>query len=105
MFCSLLHTDITKVVKNMVKCTASTEDYIFKIDDKPGAFFVIEKGNVDVEGKGGYKKVSLTHDETFGELGLLYNSPRTASIKAKAECEFWCLTKSNFKVVEKEIVK
>lgn len=70
----------------MVKCTADADDYVFKIDDRPGAFFVIEKGNVDVEGKSGYKKANLSPDDTFGELGLLYNSTRTASIKAKVDC-------------------
>lgn len=58
-----------------------------------------------MEGKSGYKKANLSRDDCFGELGLLYNSTRTASIKTKVPCEFWCLTKNNFKVVEKEIIK
>lgn len=83
----------------MVKCTAGAEEYIFKMGERPGAFFVIQKGNVDMEGRGGYRKGNLTRDDSFGEIGLLYNTNRTASIKTKVNCEFWCLTKNNFKIV------
>ena len=50
----------------MVKCTVSADDHIFKMGDRPGAFFIIEKGNVDIEGRGGYKKGNLSRDDSFG---------------------------------------
>lgn len=48
LFCSLSDSQLMQVVRRMIKCTISAEDYIFKMGDKPGAFFIIEKGNVDV---------------------------------------------------------
>jgi len=34
--------------------------------------------------------------EAFGELALLYNAPRAATIKAKTEAVLWCLDRATF---------
>ena len=33
----------------------------------------------------------------FGELSLLYTAPRSASVKAKKKCIFWCLHQIHFR--------
>ena len=35
----------------------------------------------------------------FGELALMYNAPRAASITAKTSCTCWCLDRVTFKNV------
>jgi len=40
----------------------------------------------------------------LGELALLYNSKRTASIKANELCELWSIDRENFMNVVKKIV-
>jgi len=37
--------------------------------------------------------------ETFGELSLLYNTPRAATITAKEPCSLWRLDRQNFSAI------
>jgi len=38
----------------------------------------------------------------FGELALLYNAPRAASIKAESACALWALDRNTFNNIVKE---
>ncbi len=40
--------------------------------------------------------------EAFGELALLYNAPRQASIKAKEDCVLYALDRETFNNIVKE---
>lgn len=40
--------------------------------------------------------------EAFGELSLLYNAPRAATIKAKTEAELWSLDRQTFNHIVKD---
>lgn len=40
--------------------------------------------------------------EGFGELALLYNAPRAASIKAKTDCVVWKLDRNTFNHIVKD---
>lgn len=43
--------------------------------------------------------------ESFGELALLYNAPRAATITAKTDCELWSLERMTFNSIIKTAVK
>ena len=78
------------------------DEYIFKQKDKADCFFVIKNGKFMVEINNKTKK-TLKIGETFGELALLYNSPRSASIKAIKNSEVWGIQRKIFKKILKEI--
>jgi cAMP-dependent protein kinase regulator len=40
--------------------------------------------------------------EAFGELALLYNAPRAATIKAKNNCLLWVLDRNTFNHIVKD---
>ena len=40
--------------------------------------------------------------ESFGELSLLYNAPRAASIQAKTDCVLWALDRETFNNIVKD---
>jgi len=48
-------------------------------------------------------KKDLKRGDSFGELALLYNSPRSASIKSKTETHYWALDRMTFKQSIEEI--
>lgn len=68
----------------------------------PSCFFIVQSGEVGVIINDDHKK-SLTKGDSFGELALLYNSPRSASIKCPKECSFWALDRMTFKKTIEEI--
>ncbi|KAI9334084.1 cyclic nucleotide-binding-like protein, partial [Obelidium mucronatum] len=59
-------------------------------------FYVIESGNFDVFVNG--KKVHAYEGEgSFGELALMYNSPRAATVTASTEATLWALDRVTFR--------
>ena len=42
--------------------------------------------------------------EGFGELALMYNAPRSASIRAIEQCGFWGIERSIFKKALEEMI-
>lgn len=60
-------------------------------------FYVIEEGSVDIylgENKVG---VPLTKGASFGELALMYNTPRAATIKASMKTKLWCIDRQHYR--------
>lgn len=69
---------------------------IIKQGDEGDFFYVLEKGTVDylVDGK----VVNTSSDgSSFGELALMYNSPRAATVIAKTDCIVWALDRMTFR--------
>ncbi|EJK67614.1 hypothetical protein THAOC_11330 [Thalassiosira oceanica] len=67
-------------------------------DDADDGFYVLSKGSVSVCEQTEYK-VTLSPGSGFGEIALLYSCPRTASIKAKEDCELWVMDRRAFRVI------
>ena len=79
-FHSISDVDRREIIKQMYLCEVKPHTYIFKQNDMASAFFIIHEGSVQVE-IGGEPKKTLSRGNYFGELALLYASPRSASIK------------------------
>jgi hypothetical protein len=43
--------------------------------------------------------------EFFGELAIIYSSPRSASVKTLQKSTFWCLSQHIFLEIQREMVK
>lgn len=54
--------------------------------------------------KGGEEKLVKTYGpgDSFGELALLYNAPRAATVKAKSSCILWSVDRETFNHIVKE---
>jgi cGMP-dependent protein kinase len=86
----------------MFYCLVKEGEYVFKQGDDATCFFIINKGEVIVEIDGVVKK-RMHKSEGFGDLALLYNAPRSASIKAAIDTYFWSIDRKTFKKVVSEI--
>lgn len=75
---------------------------IYSQGDKGDYFYVIETGTFEV-----WKKIDATtpsrkmfeyqDDGSFGELALMYNCPRPATVKATSAGLIWCLDRQTFR--------
>ena len=96
-----------------------TSEFIFKQGDNASSFFIlgnislffhifiyfVERGALEVIVNGKVKR-ELKQGDGFGELALLYNAPRSASVKALEKCQLWGIDRNTFrKAVEEMITK
>lgn len=72
------------------------------VDDEDG-LFMLETGELNVykrkpdgEGDGDHVFTYKNPGDSFGELALLYNCPRAATVKAVGDCSAWVLTRADF---------
>jgi CRP-like cAMP-binding protein len=72
---------------------------IIKQGDPGDAFYLIASGRVSVwvnKGPGRIKVAELGADKFFGEMALISNEPRNATVMAEGLTELFLLEKSNF---------
>ena len=100
----MLTTNRVEIGKKMWLCK-STEEYIIKQGEENAfCFFILKEGKAVVEIDTQERK-SLTRGDGFGDLALLYNAPRSASIRCITECTLWAIERKNFKaIIEDRII-
>ena len=81
---------------------AEPEYYIFQQNDPGSCFFIIDKGTCQVIINEESRR-KLGPGDGFGDLALLYNSPRTGSIKANEKVGLWALDRNTFRCAIEEI--
>jgi CRP/FNR family cyclic AMP-dependent transcriptional regulator len=70
-------------------------DVIFAEGDKGDAMFVIRTGEVTIE-RGGRVMETLSGGGVFGEMALIDGSPRSATVRAKTDCEVAPINEKTF---------
>lgn len=75
-------------------------------DTEDKELYILEAGAMDVflrpsheDAPPGQKVASFTAGQFFGELALLHNAPRAATIIARNPCRLWALDRDTFNVV------
>jgi cGMP-dependent protein kinase len=49
-------------------------------------------------------KKQMKKGDSFGELALLFNAPRSATVKTLEECSFWAIERATFKKTMEEVI-
>lgn len=95
--------------ENMLHLVSEFKLYIFlpsKVvfsEGSPGQnFYIIHMGSVEVVVNSEVKTV-LSKGDSFGELALLHDSPRTATIRTAEKSMFWVLSRDTFRSAVKSI--
>jgi len=75
--------------------------FVIKQGENGDLFYVVESGALDIYVKtaAGESKVGsqLGPGNAFGELALMYNTPRAASIKASSDCKLWTIDRNCYR--------
>jgi MFS family permease len=86
---------LERVARNLVPLEVAAGEVIIKEGDAGDRFYLIEAGKVVVS-KAGAPLVSLGPGDFFGEIALLRDVPRTATVKAEEPCTLQALDREHF---------
>ena len=87
----------------MFYCEIEPQQYIFKQGDKASAYFILNDGTMEVIIHDQVKRV-IKEGEGFGELALLFNADRSASIRSCEKCGLWGIERTTFRKVVQEMM-
>lgn len=95
---------INTLIAAMQKKTFKKEDILIQFGDDGKEYFVLESGVLECkvyseETKEVVVTKTITEGSAFGELALLYQTPRSATITALTDCTAWVLDQMTFKTV------
>ena len=107
IFNSLEDQDMETVIDAFEEKRYKSNEIVIKEGEKGDVVYLVDSGELDCEKtfKKGDKPTYLKTyypGESFGELALLYNAPRAATIKAKTDCILWALDRGTFNNIVKE---
>lgn len=87
----------------MFYCQIAGNQLIFSQGENATSFFILERGSMEVIVNDKTKR-ELKAGDGFGELALLYNAPRSASVKALEECYLWGIDRNTFRRAVEEMI-
>ena len=98
VFAGVDHQGKKVLVKAMQEHSANAGDIIIKQGDIGDFFYILEDGKVNFEVNG--KEVgSAEKRAVFGELALLYDTPRAATVRATTSCKLWKIDQQTFRFI------
>ena len=93
-----------KVIEEMSLVQVNSNNYIFKQGTIGNYFYILKSGAAELIINNNIVK-RLKIGESFGELALLHDAPRSGSIKTISDCLLWTLERKNFRKIIEHINK
>lgn len=110
IFSNLDKKDVNFVIGAMDEKCFNAGDTVISQGDTGDCLFVVESGDLDC-----FKRFTkdrkeelvkkYTAGDSFGELALLYNAPRAATVKAVTKCILWALDRETFNHIVKDAAR
>ncbi|MES1908146.1 MAG: hypothetical protein MHM6MM_001133 [Cercozoa sp. M6MM] len=101
LFGGLDEVQLEQIVDEMFLCEFDDDAVIIQQNDYGDCFYVLEQGAVQVEvRRDGHDDLQLFESHapySFGELALMYNAPRQATVRAKGHCVAWAIGRRRFR--------
>ncbi|XP_030384638.1 cGMP-dependent protein kinase, isozyme 2 forms cD4/T1/T3A/T3B isoform X1 [Scaptodrosophila lebanonensis] len=91
-------TQIREIVDCMYPVKYPAKNLIIKEGDVGSIVYVMEDGRIEVSREGKYLS-TLSGAKVLGELAILYNCKRTATITAITECNLWAIDRQCFQTI------
>ena len=107
LFSNLDKKDLDIVIGAMDEKKLKPNEIAIQQGDDGDVLYVVESGELECskhftkDGPEVFLKMYQPGD-SFGELALLYNAPRAATIKAKTDCVLWALDRATFNNIVKD---
>ncbi|XP_031619272.1 cGMP-dependent protein kinase, isozyme 2 forms cD4/T1/T3A/T3B isoform X2 [Contarinia nasturtii] len=89
---------IREIVDCMYPVQYAAKSLIIKEGDVGSIVYVMEEGRVEVSREGKYLS-TLSGAKVLGELAILYNCQRTATITANTDCKLWAIERQCFQTI------
>lgn len=111
MFDALNPKDTKAIIDAIIPTKKADGDVVIKEGDDGDNFYVVEAGALTCTKRLKPEDAEDTFlkeykpGESFGELALLYNAPRAATIVAKGDVELWSLDRMTFTHILKTAVQ
>jgi cAMP-dependent protein kinase regulator len=105
MFSNLDDKDLSTVIDAMEKKDFEADCTVIVQGENGNCLYLIQSGNLDCfKETSGENKLVRTYSlgEAFGELALLYNSPRAATLVTTTSCILWALDRETFNHIVKD---
>ncbi|XP_015793240.1 cAMP-dependent protein kinase type II regulatory subunit-like isoform X1 [Tetranychus urticae] len=102
LFRSLDQVDMSDVLDAMFERKVQAGELVIRQGDDGDYFYVIERGTFRFYCTNDGKRIELgeyTDSGSFGELALMYNMPRSASVEAKTEGSLWAMSRQTFRKI------
>lgn len=98
MFADLNDDAMDQMISSFVPKEYTAGSFVIKENEEGDFFYVIESGSVEYTNGG--KLLNTSGPGTcFGELALLHNAPRAASVRATSDLKVWALDRITFKEI------
>uniref|UniRef100_A0A673UL87 cAMP-dependent protein kinase type II-alpha regulatory subunit n=1 Tax=Suricata suricatta TaxID=37032 RepID=A0A673UL87_SURSU len=100
LFKNLDQEQLSQVLDAMFERTVKVDEHVIDQGDDGDNFYVIERGTYDILVKKDNQTRSVGQYDnrgSFGELALMYNTPRAATIVATSEGSLWGLDRVTFR--------
>ena len=91
-----------EIIRQMSLCSIQKDAVIFNQGAIGTYFYIIKEGNVEIFINNKSIKF-LNVGESFGELALLHDAPRSATVKARSDCVFYCMERRVFRKIINKI--
>ncbi|DBA01205.1 TPA: hypothetical protein N0F65_002340 [Lagenidium giganteum] len=98
LFSSLDQHEVDEMIDVMSMVTIASGDNVIAQGTPGNCFYVLENGCCDIVVDGELVG-KYTNGDAFGELALLYNCPRAATIRATTPCVLWSVERTTFRQI------
>ncbi len=104
LFSSYAADEQQAIVDAFDKEEIDADTFVIRQGENGEKFYVVEQGSVDIYVKnasGENQKVGtpLASGSSFGELALMYNTPRAASVKTSTNVKVWSIDRTTYRQI------